>query len=64
MDIIQELEKLRRSHYKCEDCWYSCPKCEDGCCDDGVEDDSECLCGTDRHNAILDKIIKHIKSNG
>lgn len=36
--LLTDLLNLRlltiRQHYYCEDCWYSCPKAEDGCCDD------------------------------
>ena len=58
MDIVKELEKLRMTHKCCEDCWYSCPKSEDGCCDEREGD--ECNCGADQHNATLDSIIKYI----
>lgn len=61
MDIIKELEKLRRGHYCCEDCWYSCPKTEDGCCDDRKGD--ECDCGADEKNEILDNIIAYLTDN-
>lgn len=53
--IREALEKLRRKHDECEDCWYSCPKSEDGCCDD--EQGDECNCGADKHNAILDTAL-------
>lgn len=61
MNILAELEKLRRQHAYCEDCWYSCPKAEDGCCDDRAGD--ECNCGADEHNAILDGIIAYLRPN-
>jgi hypothetical protein len=61
MDVLAELEKLRMNHNYCEDCWYSCPKAEDGCCDDTQGDN--CNCGADEHNAILDSIIKYISDN-
>lgn len=54
MNILAELERLRLTHYICEDCWYSCPKSTEGCCDDNQG--SECNCGADAHNAILDGI--------
>ena len=60
MDVIKELEKLRVTHYYCEDCWYSCPKSEDGCCDD--REGSECNCGADESNTILDSIIKYLSN--
>jgi hypothetical protein len=34
-EVIAALRKVR--HYECEDCWYSCPESEDGCCDDRQE---------------------------
>ena len=58
MDTIKELEKLRRQHYTCEDRWYSCPKSEDGCANE--LSGSECDCGADEENAILDGIVKEL----
>ena len=46
--------KCRRIHYECEDCWYSCPKSEDGCCNDNVEG---CTCGADDWNARIDEAL-------
>ena len=61
MDIVHELEKLRISHYQnYEDCWYSCPKSPDGCCNDNAGD--ECTCGADKHNAKLDEILVYLKT--
>lgn len=60
-EIILELEKLRRRHTYCEgDCWYLCPKCSEGCCDDSQGDD--CNCGADEHNSQLDKIIDYARA--
>ena len=46
-----ERERMAREalggHYTCEDCWYSCPLSEDGCCDDSVPK-HECTCGLDQ----------------
>lgn len=33
------------AHYMCEDCWYSCPKSKEGCCNEAAGDD--CTCGLD-----------------
>jgi len=49
------LPVLERGHYYCDDCWYSCPKAVDGCCDERQGD--ECNCGADDYNALLAKII-------
>jgi hypothetical protein len=55
IDIFTELEKLRIWHY--EDSLYemsnSCPKLMDNF--------SDCLCGADAHNKILDGIISFMK---
>ena len=61
MDIIAELEKLRRTHLVVEeDCWYSCPK--SGECCNSVQNETNCNCGADEHNKILDGIIECLKS--
>jgi hypothetical protein len=39
-----------------EDCWYSCPKAPDGCCNDNYAED-ECICGADDHNARVDATL-------
>ena len=41
------LEGILRSHYTCEDNYYSCPKSEFGCSDDRQVD---CNCGAEEHN--------------
>jgi len=61
MDVLSELEKLRASHFYCDDCWYSCPKAQYGCCDATQGDD--CNCGADDHNDRLDKIIQYLKDS-
>ena len=57
---VRELEALlaesRRSHYYCEDCWYSCPKAPDGCCNDAAGD--ECDCGADEWNARIAGVLE------
>lgn len=53
--LIGGLRRLRREHRYVDDCWYSCPKAEDGCCDDSAGD--ECNCGADIHNALVDELI-------
>jgi hypothetical protein len=50
------LSGLKRPHLSCEDCWYSCPKSEDGCCNDSIPKD-ECTCGADAHNARIDAAL-------
>ena len=49
---IDELRKIiikgLRTHYYCEDSWYSCPKAHGGCCDESRGD--ACTCGVDQWN--------------
>ena len=59
--IFAELEKLRSNHYSCEDEWYSCPKSEDYIPHNGIMPKSECDCGADMKNKIIDDIIKYLK---
>lgn len=59
MDIFIELEKLRRGHYSCDDCWYSCPKSDEGCCSHFTH--TECDCGAEESNEVLDEIIAYLK---
>lgn len=57
---LGELLKLKSlaiwSHYSCDDCWYSCPKSEDGCCNEAEGD--ECNCGADKHNAEVEALFQ------
>lgn len=61
MNIIEELEKLKRHHNYCEDPWYSCPKNPDGCANEADGDD--CNCGADKYNSKIDEIIQYLKEN-
>jgi len=56
---LEALENNRRTHYYCEDTWYSCPKHEDGCANEAEGD--ECNCGADKANQEIDKDITAIK---
>lgn len=53
-----------RSHYHCDDNWYSCPLAPDGCADD-QQTPGVCNCGAAEHNAkvteesaILSRLIE------
>ena len=60
-DAIERLLKLaRKSHYYCEDSWYSCPLAEDGCANDSYRKD-ECNCGADERNAEVDAIAATLR---
>jgi len=61
-DVDAEVQRLRellvaskRSHYVCEDCWYSCPKSGE-CCNEFRKQD-ECDCGADEWNAKVDTAL-------
>jgi len=60
-DRIQELENFIRSryksHYECEDSYYSCPKSPDyfGEYDDLDIKDRPCYCGYDKAQDILNR---------
>ncbi len=58
-NVVDMLDELRLPHSICDYCWYSCPKSEDGCCNDGGG--TECNCGADEHNSIIDKLIKQAR---
>lgn len=49
------LLESKRHHYYCEDCWYSCPKSEDGSCNSFK--DGECDCGAEEFNRELEEFI-------
>lgn len=59
IDIIEKmlnfLKNTKRTHYYCEDSWYSCPRHEDGCSDSGKG--TECNCGADDYNASAEALI-------
>ncbi len=62
-DLVNEIDRLRaalnaarRGHVSCDDCWYSCPKSEDGCCND--QEGDKCNCGADAHNAAIDAALR------
>lgn len=58
MDIIQELNSLKRQHSQCEDPWYSCPKNPEGCANEGQG--SQCNCGADKHNQTIDNVVDRL----
>lgn len=53
---LYTLNTSKRSHYYCEDNFYSCPKHEDGCAND-MEGD-ECNCGANFVNETIEKAIE------
>ena len=57
--LKEALPTFKRGHYYCDDCWYSCPKAEDGCCDERAGED--CNCGADEWNARIDLLMKELE---
>ena len=57
---VAELEKAlresKRSHYYCEDSWYSCPAHPDGTSDPDRRG-KPCECGADEWNARIDSLL-------
>ncbi len=60
-EVITWLEANKQSHNYCEDTWYSCPKHEEGCANDGWGKD--CNCGADDHNAEIDALCNKIRKH-
>lgn len=58
----EALEKLKPSHYSCEDNWYQCPKAEGGCGNDNIPD--ECQCGADERLIIWNQALAKIRGKG
>lgn len=59
IDKLWELKRLAiRPHYICEDCWYSCPKSEDGCYNDA--EGTECNCGAESHNERVNTLFNEL----
>jgi len=63
-DIIENIKLLalisKRSHYQCEDGYYSCPASEEGCRDERYKDSKECNCGAEDHNCHVEMIKNRI----
>jgi len=59
--IRKLLIELKRSHYICDDCWYSCPKSGgDNYC--GRLSPDVCTCGVDVYNKKIEKILAICKT--
>lgn len=60
--LLTDLLNLRslaiQQHYYCEDCWYTCPEHEEGCCDDMKP--KKCDCGANKHNEEVEALYKKI----
>ena len=66
LDAVEKLKPLViRTHYYREDCWYTCPKHPEGCCNEAVGPD--CNCGADEHNREVEafyQVAEEIKKGG
>jgi hypothetical protein len=63
MDVLKEIESLKRQHYYCEDPWYSCPLAPDGCANKEYKE-NECNCGAEEQHKKVDAIIEYLSNNG
>ena len=59
LEVEEALVKAKRKHIECEDCWYSCPKSEGGCCNEAEPD--ICNCGADKANKNIDQALAQIQ---
>lgn len=62
IQIVDFLESLKLPHHYCDDCFYSCPKSEEGSCDDKAKELGVCNCGADAHNERIQNFIERLKS--
>lgn len=53
--LVEALEKSKRTHVTCEDCWYSCPKSGE-CCNEHRKGD-DCDCGADTWNVYVETVL-------
>lgn len=60
-NILRLIELAKRTHYYCEDAWYSCPLAEDGCSDDSYPK-NKCNCGADEHNRKVEELFRNLAS--
>lgn len=59
-EVLSFLEKSKRQHHYSDDCWYTCPKHPEGCCN--IEEPDRCNCGAEQHNEQADELINKIKN--
>jgi len=58
--VSELLETFIRQHHYSEDCWYTCPKHPEGCCN--YAEGNDCNCGADRHNAKLQEFAEKLQA--
>lgn len=59
LKLIKQLKDLSiKTHYYCEDSWYSCPKHPEGSSDN--EQPDKCSCGADNHNKKVNTLYNII----
>lgn len=52
--VMAMLDSLLLPHHESPDCWYSCPKSDDGCCDESRG--NNCTCGAEDHNTKVNEL--------
>jgi len=63
MNLRTIAEEIAGGHYDDDDCWYSCPLCEHGCCDDEKPRDV-CTCGREERIARIMEILEQVYKAG
>lgn len=58
--VSELLETFAIKHYCSDDCWYTCPKHQEGCCNDA--EGTDCNCGADMHNAKLQEFATKLQA--
>ena len=58
--VSELLETFTMQHHYSDDCWYTCPKHQEGCCNDAEGDD--CNCGADTYNAKLQEFATKLQA--
>lgn len=53
------IEELKRYHHVSDDCWYSCPLSDEGCCN---HDETGCTCGATTHNEQVDAALEAVRA--
>jgi hypothetical protein len=60
-EVLSFLEGSKRKHYYCDDCWYTCPKHPEGCCNS--EEPDRCNCGADEYNGQVDELVARARKH-
>lgn len=59
--VLTFLESNKKQHHLSDDCWYTCPKHPEGCCNS--EEPDRCNCGADEYNRQVDELLEKLKKH-